>query len=101
MDDKLMYIPNGDIQNYSFFILKLLLKHLNTQLNEETNQNSKFPKLLNHRKRKCCDKTLGTSGIKCRISPPSLARKTLPESIMRSDVATLQLNFTQISSYGK
>ena len=59
----------------------------------KTNQKPKSPKLLNHRKRKCCDKTLETSGKNCQMSPPSLARKTLPESIMRSDVATLQLNF--------
>ncbi len=34
MDDKLMYIPNDDTQNYSIF----RFKRLDTQLNEQTNQ---------------------------------------------------------------
>ena len=41
--DKLMYIPNDDVQNYSFGRLKLMVE---TQLHEPTNQNSlKSPKL--------------------------------------------------------
>ena len=36
MADTLMYIPNNDAQNYNFW--RLLLKHLDTQLNEPTNQ---------------------------------------------------------------
>ena len=45
-DDKLMYIPNDEKQNYPFFRLKLLvdkLKHCNS---EPTNQNIiRIPKL--------------------------------------------------------
>ena len=40
MADNLMYIPNDDAQNYPFCRLQLVVKCLNTQLNE-TNQ-SKF-----------------------------------------------------------
>ena len=41
MADKLMYIPNDDSQNYPFCRSKLvLLKRLNTQPYESTNQNS-------------------------------------------------------------
>ncbi len=36
MTDKLMYIPNDETQNYPFCRLKLVLKHLNTQLIETT-----------------------------------------------------------------
>ena len=63
MIDKLMYIPNDDTQNYPFCRLQLkLLKLLNTQLNEPTNQNSiKSSKLLHNRIRKRWFKTLGTS----------------------------------------
>ena len=40
MDDKLMYIPNDDTQNYSFCRLLLVwLKHLVTQRNVPTCQN--------------------------------------------------------------
>ena len=46
MDDKLMYIPNDDKQNYPFCRLQLVVgtfKHLN----KLTNQNSiKVPKVL-------------------------------------------------------
>ena len=42
-----MYIPNDDTQNYPLYRLQLLLKRLNTQLNEITNQNSvKVPKVV-------------------------------------------------------
>ena len=55
MADKLTYIPNNDQQNCPLCILQL---DLETQLNEQTNQNSnKVPNLL----------TLGTS-----VPPPIL-----------------------------
>ena len=50
MADKLMYIPNDDTQNYPFCRLKLVLKHLNTQLIETTNQ--KVPKVIKSRNKK-------------------------------------------------
>ena len=40
MADKLMYIQNDDTQTYHFCKLQFVIKHLNTQLNETTNQNS-------------------------------------------------------------
>ena len=39
MADKLMNTPNDDTQNYRFCRLKLGLKRLITQLNEQINQN--------------------------------------------------------------
>ena len=48
--DKLMYIPNDDTQNYLFCRLKLVFKHLNTQLIETTNQ--KVPKVIKSRNKK-------------------------------------------------
>ena len=48
MADKLMYIPNDDTQNDPFFRLQFVIKTLNTQLNELTNQHSpKVPKVFN------------------------------------------------------
>ena len=45
MADKLTYIPNNDQQNYPLCRLQLGLE---TQLNEQTKQNSnKVPKLVN------------------------------------------------------
>ena len=45
MADKLMYTPVDAIQNYSFY--RLVVKRLDTQLNESTNKNSlKFPKVV-------------------------------------------------------
>ena len=53
MGDKLIYIPNDDTQNYSFCILQLVIKRLDTQFNESTNQNSlKVSKYISERKRK-------------------------------------------------
>ena len=47
MADKLMYISNNDKQNYSFWRLKLVLKRLDTEHNEPTNQYSiKDPKVV-------------------------------------------------------
>ena len=40
MADKLMYIPNDDIQNYPFLDYNEWLKRLDTLINEPTNQNS-------------------------------------------------------------
>ena len=48
MADKLMYIPNVDTQNYTFFTLQVCgFKRLGTQLNESNNKNSiKVPKVV-------------------------------------------------------
>ena len=47
MADKLMYISNDDTQNYPFYRLQLVLKHLYTKLNEPTIQNLiKVPKVV-------------------------------------------------------
>ena len=40
MTDKLMYIPNYDFKNFSFYRLQLVVESLDNQLNESTNQNS-------------------------------------------------------------
>ena len=40
MANKLMYIPNDNEQNYSFFSYNYKLKHLDTQVNEPFYQNS-------------------------------------------------------------
>ena len=40
MTDKLMYIPNDDFKNFSFYRLQLVVESLDNQLNESTNQNS-------------------------------------------------------------
>ncbi len=45
MADKLMYIPNADIQNYPFCRLQLVIESLNTQLNVPTTK----PKLCQNR----------------------------------------------------
>ena len=44
-----MYIPNENKQNYPFYRLKLVVKSLNTQFNEPTNQNSRKVKLTNRK----------------------------------------------------
>ena len=69
-----MYIPNDETQNYPFCKLELVMKTLNTQPNDPTNQNS----LKSHcfkptNKRKRSDKTLGTSVKNSPMSPPSLS----------------------------
>ena len=48
MADKIMYnIPNDYTQNFPFVDKNKMIKHLNTQLNKPTNQNSiKFPKVV-------------------------------------------------------
>ena len=65
MADKLMYIFNDNTQNYPFCRLQLLVKRLDTQLNEPTNQNS-----TDVRKRYYI--TLETSIINSLMSAPSL-----------------------------
>ena len=74
MADKLMYIPNDDTQNYLFCRLKLMvIKRLNTQLNESNNQNSpKVPKFGKPTNKKTFYKTFRTSAIKSPMSLPSL-----------------------------
>ena len=47
MADELMYIHNYDTQNYPLRRLQLSMQHLDTTLNEPTNQNSiKVPNVL-------------------------------------------------------
>ena len=47
MADKLMYITNDYTQNYPFCRIQLLVKSLDTQIVETTNQNSiKIPKVF-------------------------------------------------------
>ena len=53
------------------------LKRFDTQLDKQTNQNSKSPKLLIQRIRKHHYETLGTSVINSPLSPPSLELITL------------------------
>ena len=50
----------------------LLLKRLDNQLNEPTNQNSKSPKLLSQRIRKHYYKTFGICVLNSPMSPPFL-----------------------------
>ena len=77
MADKLMCIQNNDKQNYPLSRLKLVVKHLNTQLNEPTNQNSlKSPKLLSQRIRKHYYKTLRTRVINTLLSPFFLTKSS-------------------------
>ena len=67
--DKLMYIPNHDTQNYPFYRSYL---HMNTQLNDPTNQNSiKVPKVIKPTKRK----HLGIRVINSQLTPPSLENR--------------------------
>ena len=42
MVEKLIYFPNDNTQNYPFYRLQLVVKGLETHLNEATNQNSIF-----------------------------------------------------------
>ena len=47
MADKFISIPNDDTQNNSFCRLQLVVKRLDTKLNEPINQNLlKFPKVV-------------------------------------------------------
>ncbi len=69
MADKLMYNPNDDTQNYPICRLQLVVKRLDTKLNEPTNHNSlKSPPLLSQRIRKRYYKTMGTSVINNPLS---------------------------------
>ena len=71
MDDKLMYIPNDDIQIYPFCRLNKWLKSLNTQLTKAKNQNS--PVLLSQLIKERYYKTLETSVINSQSYPLSLS----------------------------
>ena len=47
MTDKLLYIPNDDMQNCPFYRLQLMIETFDTQLNELTNKNlMKVPKVV-------------------------------------------------------
>ena len=72
MTDELMDIPSDDKQNYSFCRLQLVVKLVvDTQLNEPTNQKStKVSKVVKPTHKK----TLRTSIINCRMSPPYLVK---------------------------
>ena len=53
MANKWMHIPNDGTQKYPFCILQLVMKRLDTQVNELNNQNSiKDFKVFNQRIRK-------------------------------------------------
>ena len=71
-----MYIPNDDTQNSPFCRLQLVVKNLDTQIDESTDKNLlKFPKVAEPMKKEIRNryyKTLGTSVIKSPLSPPSL-----------------------------
>ena len=68
MADKLIYIPNNDTQNYSFYSLQCL-QRLYTQLNIPTNHNSiKIPKAVKQRITKRYFKNLFTSEINSAMS---------------------------------
>ena len=67
-----MYIPSDDTQNYSVDY-NLWIKRLDTQLNEQTNQNStKVHMIVKPTNKKSYCKTLGTSVINSPMSPPFL-----------------------------
>ena len=75
MADKVLYIPNNYTQNYSYCRLQFMVKHLDTQLNQPTNQNLiKVPKVVKQMNKDCYYNTLGTSVINGQMSPPSLSR---------------------------
>ncbi len=82
MANKLMYIPNNDINKINPSIdYNYWLKHLDTQLNVPTNQSSiKVLKLLSQPIRKYIYKTLGTSVINSLMSSPSLGFMGVPQS---------------------
>ena len=60
MGDKLMYISNNEIQNYPFYILKLVVKTFELYWTNQLKFN-KVSKLVNQQQRKRYYKTLGTS----------------------------------------
>ena len=70
MTDKWMYIPNDETQNYSF---RRWLKHLETELNELTNQNSIKVCNISQQIRKGYYTTLETSVINSPNTPTSLS----------------------------
>ena len=73
MAEKLMYIPNDDIQNYLFRRLKLVVeafKHLKSQ----PIKIQKSPNLLSQWIRKRYHKTLGTGVLNSPLLPLSLLK---------------------------
>ena len=83
MTNKLIYIRNDytKLTNFSFDFI-YWLKRLDSQLNEQTNQNSiKVPKVVKQRYKKRYYKTLETIVINSPLYPPSL--NTLPQLIAR------------------
>ena len=69
-----MYIPSDDTQNYSVDY-NLWIKRLDTQLNEQTNQNStKVHMIVKPTNKKSYFKTLGTSVINSPMSPTFLVK---------------------------
>ena len=71
MADKLMYIPNDNTKITPSVSYNLRFKHVDTQFNKSTNQNSlKSPKLLSQQISKRYYRTLGTSIKKQPIVPP-------------------------------
>ena len=67
MADKLMYIANINTQIYPFFTT-IVVETLDTQLNEQTNQNSK----LNKSPQICKANEYMISEMNSPLSPPSL-----------------------------
>ena len=75
MANKSMYIPNDDTENYPSVDYNCLLKHLKTQLNEPTNQNSiKVHKVVKPTNKK----TLGTN------VPSLLSENNFQTKVMQS-----------------
>ncbi len=68
MDEKFMYIPNDDKQNYSFCRLQLLIETFGHSIKIQC----KSLKLLSQKINKLYYKNLGTSVMKSPLSPPSL-----------------------------
>ena len=73
MDDKFMYIPNDDTQNYLFCRLKLVVETFKHSTVWAIQSN---PKFLSQRIRKRYHKSLGTSVINSPLSPLSLVLNT-------------------------
>ena len=79
MTDKFMYIPNDNTQIALSVEYYKWFKRLDTQVNEQTNQNSlKVPSKLKDKKRYY--KSLGTHVMKSPMSPLSLLYCTLRQN---------------------
>ena len=78
MADKFVHISNDDTQSYRFCRLHLVVKTLDIQLNEPTNQiQYKSQNLGCQRIRKRYHKTLGTSVINCQFPPTYLVLRNI------------------------